>query len=65
MEKNWVVVFSDAFLPKVELIKAMLLENNIPAIIVNQQDTAYITIGDIQVLVDRGNCLKALHLIKS
>ncbi len=65
MEKNWVVVFTDAFLPKVEFIKALLLENNIPAIVLNQQDRAYTTVGDIQVLVDRENYLKALHLINN
>lgn len=65
MEKNWIVVFTDNFLPKVELVKSMLLQHNIPAIIFNQQDTAHRTFGEISLLVDRANFLKALHLIKS
>ncbi|MES2628847.1 MAG: hypothetical protein V4616_07750 [Bacteroidota bacterium] len=65
MEKNWVVVFTDTFLPKVELVKAMLLEHEIPTIIFNQQDSAHRTFGEIQLMVDRDNVLKALHLIQS
>ena len=63
MDKSWKVVFTDTFLPKVELVKALLAEHDIPAIVLNQQDTAYRTFGEIKLLVHNENVLKAIHLI--
>jgi len=65
MDDSWKVVLSETFLPKVELLKALLAEHNIPAIILNQQDTAHRTFGEISLLVHRENFLKAIHLIQS
>ena len=64
MDESWKIVFTDTFLPKVELVKALLAEHDVPAIILNQQDSAHKTFGEIQLLVHRENYLKAFHLIK-
>lgn len=63
MDNSWKVVFTDTFLPKVELVKALLAEHDIPAIVLNQQDSAHRTFGEIKLLVHRENILKAIHLI--
>ncbi len=63
MDSSWKVVFTDTFLPKVELVKALLAEHDVPAIVLNQQDTAHRTFGEIMLLVHRENFLKAIHLI--
>ncbi len=63
MNDGWVEVFSDTFLPKVELLKALLISNGIPAITLNQQDSSHQTFGEIKLMVNRENSVKAIHLI--
>jgi hypothetical protein len=64
MEKDWVVVFYDGFLPKVEMARALLLQHDVTAIVLNQQDSVYQTFGDINLLVKKEDFLKAATLIK-
>ena len=41
MNNDWIEVYSTNDIFKAELIKNMLLSNNIEAIIMNQQDSSY------------------------
>ncbi len=64
MEKGWTLVYSTGNLQRAELIKAMLQENGIEAVVLNKQDSSY-AFGDVEVYVTEENQLKANHLIKS
>ena len=46
-----------------ELIKQMLTDHNIPAFLVNKQDSAY-KFGEIEVYVDRDDVIRAKMLIR-
>ena len=41
MNSDWVVVYSSNDIFKAEIIKHMLLSNNIEAILMNQKDSSY------------------------
>lgn len=63
MEKDWVKVYSSHQIQNVELLRHLLAENEIEAIILNQQDSIYVTIGDIYLLVKRENIIRAKKII--
>lgn len=63
MEKDWVQVYSSTFLHNVEIIKNMLESKGISSIILNQQDSFYVTIGEINLLVNRDQVILAKDLI--
>lgn len=63
MEKDWVKVYSSHQIQNVELLRHLLAENAIEAIILNQQDSIYVTIGDIYLLVKRENIIRAKKII--
>ena len=63
MEKDWVQVYSSNFSHNVEIIKNMLESKGIASIILNQQDSFYVTIGDINLLVNRDQVILAKDLI--
>ena len=46
-----------------ELIKQMLADHNIPAFLINKQDSAY-KFGEIEVYVDRDDVIRAKMLIR-
>ena len=63
MEKDWINIFTTNQAYLAEIIKDMLADNDIKAVIINKQDSAYITIGDIELYVKAGNVIKAKYLI--
>jgi hypothetical protein len=63
MDENWVLVFSSTFYSQVDLYKALLEDHDIPAIILNKQDSFYKSIGEVELYVKRDNFLKAKQLI--
>ncbi len=65
MSENWVKVYttSDAF--AAEVLKQGLVEEDIPAVIINKQLSAY-NIGEINVLVNKIDFDKAIeYIVKS
>lgn len=65
MEKEWVKVYSDTFEPKVEMFRIQLQNDGIPALVLNQKDSAHVHIGEVKLYVKRNNVIKAKHLIES
>ena len=49
---NWITVFSDSFVPGVEMRKILLEENDIPCVLVNRQCSSYSGVGFASVEVD-------------
>lgn len=62
MADDWTFVYSTTILHQAELLKHMLADNNITAIIMNKQDSAY-SFGDIELYVKPSDVVKAKHLI--
>jgi hypothetical protein len=62
-DDHWEMVFSSTKLYRVEMAKSLLEEEGIPSVIVNKQDSAYITIGEIELYVNREDILKGKYII--
>ena len=62
---DWVKVFSSIDVIKSEIVKTMLIEQGIPAIMMNKQDSAYVVIGDIELMVPSDYADEAFLLITS
>lgn len=45
MTENWEAVYATPLPHRAELAKALLLENDIPAVVVNRQSSSYPSIG--------------------
>ncbi|GAB1404222.1 hypothetical protein MASR1M74_14010 [Lentimicrobium sp.] len=59
---GWVKIYSSPQLHECELVKSMLADNNITAIIVNKQDSLYL-FGEIELYVSTEDAFEANHLI--
>ena len=62
MDSEWAVVFSTTDIFKAEIIKNMLLSNNIEAILMNQKDSSY-HFGNIEIYTKKKNLPKAEKII--
>jgi hypothetical protein len=51
MMQNWYLLYSTRNLPEASIIKGMLEENSVPVMIVNKQDSSYLSFGDIELYV--------------
>lgn len=65
MNENWKVVFKTTFAPKAELVKGLLEENNIEVILLNQQDSSYLTFGEVKILVRNEHVILAKSLLEN
>ena len=63
MKKNWANIFSSTNPIEVEIIKQMLTENNIVAVVLNKQDSSYNMFGAIDLYVTENEQAIALQLI--
>lgn len=64
MEKDWVLVYTSAQLHQVELLKQILHTEGIESVVLNQQDSSYISIGDIKLLVKNTDVIRAKKSIE-
>ncbi|MGH2623397.1 MAG: hypothetical protein ACRDE7_07010 [Sphingobacterium sp.] len=64
MNPNWTKIRVYNQLIQAEIVKQMLLENHIPAVLLNKQDSSYL-FGVIELYVDLENQLEAVALIDS
>lgn len=64
MEKDWkkIEVFTNAV--QAEIVKQMLEENGIPALLINKQDSSYL-FGKIELYVNEAQKQEAIQLIKT
>jgi hypothetical protein len=63
MDDQWEAIFSSSKLYQVEIMKSLLEDENIPCVIINKQDSAYIVIGEIELYVKSEDILKAKQII--
>lgn len=60
---NWTLVFSAVSHHEAELVRGRLEANDINAVIMDQRPSMYPSMGMTQVLVDRDDVMRALHVI--
>lgn len=65
MNMNWVAIFKTPELYQAELIKAILCDNGVEAVVLNQKDSSYTTFGEISVMVSEEDSERAEKIIKS
>ncbi len=63
MANTWQTIFSTSKLYRAEMVKNILNDNDIEAILFNQQDSLYL-FGEVEVKVLADNVIKAKFIIK-
>ena len=64
MNYNWIKIYTSTDPFKIELLKGFLDQNNIVAMSINKKDSSYLAFGEIELLVDAKDVMKAKILIK-
>ena len=59
MEKDWVQVYSTDKMFQAEILKQVLADHEIEAVIINKMDSSYKSFGEIEIYV------KNIHVIKA
>jgi hypothetical protein len=65
MEENWNLVYSTNKPYQADIILELLNENGIVGVIINKEDSSYLTFGLVEVYVNISDEEKALSIIKS
>ena len=63
MDYNWIKIYTSTDPFKIELLKGFLNENNIVAMSINKKDSSYLSFGEIELLVNEKDVMKAKILI--
>ncbi len=62
MDYNWIKIYTSTDPFKIELLKGFLNENNIMAMSINKKDSSYLSFGEIELLVNEKDVMKAKTL---
>jgi len=62
--ENWTRVFEDMNQIRAEIVKGVLEDTGIPAVVLNKKETVYQLNGTYQVLVPNDQAIHALQLIQ-
>lgn len=63
MEKNWVRIFKTFNYYQAEIVKQMLIENQIESVLLNKQDSSHRTFGDIEVYIHQQDFSSAIEVM--
>lgn len=63
MEKDWIKIITYTNAIEAEIVRQMLVENNIPAVVLNKQDSSYL-FGKLELYVNIEDKPGALELIE-
>lgn len=63
--QNWIKVFEDGKQIRAEIVKGVLEENEIQAVVLSKKETVYQIFGTYEVLVKREDAIKATKLIQN
>ncbi|GAI17508.1 unnamed protein product [marine sediment metagenome] len=64
MEKDWVQVYSTDKMFQAEILKQVLADHEIEAVIINKMDSSYKSFGEIEIYVKNDHVIKAKMLAK-
>jgi hypothetical protein len=63
MDNSWQCVYYSNQLHKIEIVKAVLEDQNIKSVVVDKRDSNYIAVGDIEVYVPNEDAILAKIII--
>ncbi|WP_339867887.1 DUF2007 domain-containing protein [uncultured Algoriphagus sp.] len=63
--ENWIKVFESAQQVRAEIVKGVLEEHQIQAVVLNKKETVYQIFGNYEVHVQRENMIPANNLIQN
>jgi hypothetical protein len=63
MEKNWVKIFTSNNFYQSEMVKQALAGNHIDTVLLNRQDSAHRSFGDIEVYIHQEDFSNAIEII--
>ncbi|MDO8965499.1 DUF2007 domain-containing protein [Algoriphagus sp.] len=63
--QSWIKVFENQNQIRAEIVKGVLEENGIAAVVMSKKEIAYQVLGTYEVLVPHGDALAALQLIQN
>jgi type III secretory pathway lipoprotein EscJ len=63
MEKNWVKIFKSTNYYQSEIVKQVLLQHNIEAVLLNKQDSSYRSFGNVEVYIHQEDFDNAIELL--
>ena len=64
MEKDWVQVYSTDKMFQAEILKQVLSDHEIEAVIINKMDSSYKSFGEIEIYVKNVHVIRAKMLAK-
>ncbi len=62
--EGWTCIFTSAYIHEIELLRGILEDHQIKAIVVNKQDSSYL-FGEIELYVSVEDAFNAIQIIKS
>lgn len=63
MEKNWVKIYKSTNFYQSEIVKQMLIQHNIGAVLMNKQDSSYRTFGNVEVYIHQEDFDHAIEIL--
>ena len=63
LERGWITIFTTGQLYKAEILKDVLADQYIDSVVLNQQDSSYLTFGRIEVLVKPDDVISAKYIL--
>lgn len=63
MEPGWTLVYSTDNDFRAQMLEQLLNDNDIPVVLINKKDSAYVILGEIEVYVPSEFAVKAIHLL--
>lgn len=63
MEKNWIKIFTSTDFYKSEIVKQVLTEHHIDAVLLNKQASSHHDFGNVEVYIHQENFSHAIELM--
>ena len=63
MEKNWIKIYTSTNYYQAEMVKHVLTEHQIAAVMMNKQDSSHRTFGHIDVFIHQDNFSLAIEIM--
>ena len=63
MEKNWIKIFTSFNYYQSEIIKQVLIEHQIDAVLLNRQDSSHRAFGNIEVYIHEEDFSRAIEVM--
>jgi hypothetical protein len=63
MEKNWIKIFTSTNYYQAEIVKQVLVENNIDSVLLNKKDSSHGTFGHIEVYIHQQDFSNAIEIM--